>query len=150
MRIGIILLALFLSSCKDLGDNNTPANTEQKETSEYKKFAEEFTAKFPGSFSLPKEQIFQMIKAVPDQNTSWGCGKVQGHMAIVSASIAAERLIDEKQAQECNVVKDYPLAVNLNRKYLGGLEDNLIKDGVKFEKDPDGQEFFRVGAVPEK
>lgn len=113
-------------------------------TPEFENFKSAFERDFAGYVSLPPEQLFQIINAVPGQKTTWGCGKVQSNMAKASASLALGLAVNQEDVQDCNDVNDYPLLIDVKvNPDAVSIAENMVKlQTIGSDK------YFRVGALP--
>ncbi|HXW53622.1 MAG TPA: hypothetical protein VEL47_05920 [Myxococcota bacterium] len=118
---------------------------------EFKEFKTDFAQKFAGFNSLSPEVLYQIIEAVPEQQTTWSCGLVQSSIARASASLALGLPIEHKEVAKCNIKLDYPLLIDrkIPKSVVAVLTKGAKAKGfdLKFE-DLGGEKYFRVGADP--
>lgn len=125
---------------------------------ELQQFNTDFAAKFAGAKSLPTDHLAKIIKAVPSQTSTWGCGLIQASMALASARLNKGEDIKADELGACNVMffnKSYPLLAEISiseadwQKVSAIPQVQTLLQGVSFEMEV-GFKFFRVGALPNR
>ena len=159
----IITSIIFITACRD---NNYSSNTnvtppenpepeeefveEEKLSEKDKKFIEKFKQKYPDYITLAPEVLAKLVRIIPAQTTTWGCGLHQSEAAIETAYINTKKKRAKKT--DFDQVCEYPLAIDLNINNI--LIHNIInmfassEQKSQLQKATDSEGNFRVGALP--